>query len=104
MAAWGLGGQHTRGDEGWKGHYLPTLSPCRLPGSLPLEQLLAHFGNFQNSILLKVLSMAGVPQIISYGGGNKQAVAMATVKRFNGPSVGWRTALEEINLNPIPPP
>lgn len=90
-------------NKGWIGHW-PKLSSCRPPGSLPSEQLLAHFGNFQNSILLKVLSVAGVLQIISYGGGSKQAVAMAPVERFNGPSVGWRAALEETNLNPIPPP
>jgi hypothetical protein len=47
--------------------------------------------------------MAGVPWIISCGGGKKQAVAMVTVERFNGLCVDWRAVLEEINPNPIPP-
>lgn len=72
-------------------------------GGCLLNCWFANLGTFQNSILLTVLSVAGVPRIISCGGGRKQAVAMATAGRFNGPSVGWRAALEETNLNPIPP-
>lgn len=83
--------------------YKPTGLCTTLVGCLLNNCWLAHLGNFQNSILLNVLFVAGVPRIISCGGGRKQAVAMATAGRFNGPSVGWRAALEETNLNPIPP-
>lgn len=80
--------------------HLPKLSPCRLPFEQLLAPSLRKFPEFHSA---DRAVHGRSPRIISCGGGRKQAVAMATVERFNGPSVGWRAALEEINLNPIPP-